>query len=348
VQSSLEIFISLKFGTDVFFPSTEAGVENTGGIISQAIKSAAEQGPLTPYKTGQENSSLLHSAASPSSSTPAANAKTQFTFTMESESANKLVDQQAAAAAAAAAYNTPTPNHRQAPGKGMSTAGTQTTPSLRQPAQGPPRAGPSQTQTQNAGHQQQAPKPKPRRRPSKEYALAARQRRLQQEYTNYHHRPTKDNMWICEFCEYEDIFGYPPVQLIREYERKDRAERKKQAEKRRLLEKAKAKNRKNKKGGKKGSNNAGTGAGAAGAKGYANDLANQPYDPALDPAEDEYFDDEEFGDEYDAVGPGEEGYEDQYYHPQNPQMAAPPPAPLRAPAHTGLGVGGGGGGGRKG
>ena len=142
-------------------------------------------------------------------------------------------------------------------------------------------------------------------------------------------------MWICEFCEYEDIFGCQPEQLIRQYERKDRAERKRQAEKRRLLEKAKAKNRKNKKGGKK--NNANTGAAA---KGYANDLANQPYDPALDPAGDEYFDDDEFGDEYDAVGPGEEGYDDQYYHPQNPQMAAPPPAPLRAPAHAGGGRGG--------
>jgi hypothetical protein len=340
VVSSLKTLISLRIETDTIFPFTEAGIENTGGIISQAIKSAAEQGPLTPYK-GQENSSLLQTATNQASSTPTANAKTQFTFTMESESANKLVDQQAAAAAAAAAYNTPTPNHRQAPVKGMNTTGTQTTPSLRQTGQGAPRAGPSQPQTQNAGQQQPAPKPKPRRRPSKEYLLAARQRRLQQEYTNYHHRPTKETMWICEFCEYEDIFGYPPVQLIRQYERKDRAERKKQAEKRRLLEKAKAKNRKNKKGGKKGGNNANVGAAA---KGYANDLANQPYDPALDPAGDEYFDDEEFGDEYDAVGPGEEGYEDQYYHPQNPQMAAPPPAPLRAPAHTGVGVGGGRGG----
>ena len=334
-MSSFETLISLRIDTDTIFPSTESGIENTGGIISQAIKSAAEQGPLTPYK-GQENSSLLQSATNQAASTPTANAKTQFTFTMESESANKLVDQQAAAAAAAAAYNIPTPNHRLPPGKGMNTTGTQTTAAHRQPAQPAPRTGPSQPQTQNAGQQPAAPKPKPRRRPSKEYLLAARQRRLQQEYTNYHHRPTKDSMWICEFCEYEDIFGYPPVQLIRQYERKDRAERKKQAEKRRLLEKAKAKNRKNKKGSKKGGNNANVGAAA---KGYANDLANQPYDPALDPAGDEYFDDEEFGDEYDAVGPGEEGYEDQYYHPQ----AAPPPAPLRAPAHTGVG-----GGGRKG
>lgn len=364
----LRHFISLKPGADLYPFTPEAGIENTGGIISQAIKSAAEQGPLTPHKAGLENSSLLHSVASPSASTPATNNKTQFTFTMESESANKLVDQQAAAAAAAAAYNTPTPNHRPAPGKPMHTTGTQTTPSLRQPAPGQgqqtqPRAGPSQPQHAAQPHQQQQPaQPKPRRRPSKEYALAARQRRLQQEYANYHHRPTKDTMWICEFCEYEDIFGYPPVQLIREYERKDRAERKRLAEKRRLLEKAKAKGRKGKKGGKKGgaaggganaaanaNANANANAAVGGEKGYPNDplAAQQPYDPALDPQGEEFFDDDDdFADEYDAVGPGEGGYEEQYYHPPIPALRAP--AHSHAHAHAAGGGGGtGGGGGRK-
>ena len=57
-------------------------------------------------------------------------------------------------------------------------------------------------------------------------------------------------MWICEFCEYESIFGSPPEALIRQYEIKDRRERKRLAEKRRLLEKAKLKGRKGKKGNK--------------------------------------------------------------------------------------------------
>ncbi|KAK5009107.1 hypothetical protein LTR60_005272 [Cryomyces antarcticus] len=89
------------------------------------------------------------------------------------------------------------------------------------------------------------------RRPGKEYALAARHRRMNQEVHNYQNRPLKrEDIWICEFCEYEDIFGHPPEALIRQYETKDRKERKRLAEKRRLLEKAKTKNRKGKKGGK--------------------------------------------------------------------------------------------------
>lgn len=53
---------------------------------------------------------------------------------------------------------------------------------------------------------------------------------------------------MCEFCEYESIFGQPPEALMRQYEIKDRRARRKEAEKRRLLEKAKMKGRKGKKG----------------------------------------------------------------------------------------------------
>ncbi|KAH0398145.1 hypothetical protein KCU89_g7544, partial [Aureobasidium melanogenum] len=59
-------------------------------------------------------------------------------------------------------------------------------------------------------------------------------------------------MWICEFCEYEDIWGVRPEALIRQYEIKDRKERQKAEERRRLLEKAKQKNRKGKKNNAKG------------------------------------------------------------------------------------------------
>lgn len=55
-------------------------------------------------------------------------------------------------------------------------------------------------------------------------------------------------MWICEFCEYERIFGYPPVALIRQYEMKDRKLRQQEEERRRVWEKAKARSRKGKKG----------------------------------------------------------------------------------------------------
>ncbi|KAK5710007.1 hypothetical protein LTR17_019283 [Elasticomyces elasticus] len=358
----------------------------TGGIISQAIKSAAEQGPLTPLKatngkTLSPNQSLLHSATSSSNSntTP----KTQFTFHVDSESATKMADHEAAAANAAgtayaqAAYAATAPSmpgsYPTAPvqqpsnrvpngqypttpanaGINRNTQGTQTTPSLRasgapgtpsnanananNPSRLPPPPAATAGQQQQ---QQQPPKPKPRRRPSKEYALAARQRQLQQEYTNYHHRPTKDNLWICEFCEYEDIFGTPPLALIRSYEIKDRKERKKAAEKRRLLEKAKMKGRKGKKGGKK-VNNAAVAGGKDGAAPYApgtapgNGVAGGGYDPGLQSGgaaqgEEEYYDDEEGGygegslegegDEYEPEG-GEGEYEDAYYAP--PATAGP-------------------------
>lgn len=82
----------------------------------------------------------------------------------------------------------------------------------------------------------------------KEYLLAARERRQSQEFKNYHHPPAAEDIWICEFCEYERIFGTPPEALIRQYEIKDRAVKKQEKERKRLLEKAKMKNRKGKKG----------------------------------------------------------------------------------------------------
>jgi hypothetical protein len=123
--------------------------------------------------------------------------------------------------------------------KDFSTQGTQTSPSM---------AG-QPSQDGMHGQQQQTQR-KPRRPASKRYAMAARERRAQQEYNNFHHPPKEEDVWICEFCEYESIFGRPPEALIRQYEIKDEKERKRLAEKRRLLEKAKMKGRKGKKNGK--------------------------------------------------------------------------------------------------
>ncbi|KAJ5585979.1 hypothetical protein N7450_005766 [Penicillium hetheringtonii] len=76
---------------------------------------------------------------------------------------------------------------------------------------------------------------------------------------NRYHQESQDqapleDIWICEFCEYESIFGHPPEALIRQYEIKDRKERKRLAEKKRLLEKAKMKGRKSKKATKNSKN----------------------------------------------------------------------------------------------
>lgn len=118
-------------------------------------------------------------------------------------------------------------------------------------------------------------------------------------------------MYICMFCEYEDIFGVPPLALIRSYEIRDRKERKKKEEQRRLLEKARAKG---KRGGRKGGGGGkagGKGGNAAGAganlpppaNGLQQPVSQQGYDAdgtplqGLEGEEQEFYDDEEEEDE---------------------------------------------------
>lgn len=270
--------------------------------------------------------SLLQSATA-ASATP----KTQFTFTCESDSATKMLDQQAAYAA-----GTPTPQRSLPPG--MKGTGTQTTPPLRG-AQHPSNARnppPPPSNHVPAGQHPQAPplKPKPRRNPAKEYALQAATRKKNQQYQNYHHRPKPEDMWVCEFCEYEDIYGAPPYAMIRKYEIKDRQERKKAAEKRRLLEKAKMKGRKNKKGASKKGNNAAavnnnnhTASNTAATNNVPRD--DQPYDPNLPPPDHEeyYDDDEDYADEYEPIPGTEEPYSQDYHYPPPPAPAGTPVAP---------------------
>lgn len=132
--------------------------------------------------------------------------------------------------------------------RGFSTQGTQTSPHI---------AGqqmPPSTQPGAAPGDPAAAGRKKKRSPGSIYAMAARQRKIQQQYTNIHHPPRLEDIWICEFCEYESIFGRPPEALIRQYEIKDRKERKRLAEKKRLLEKAKMKGRKTKKATKNNKN----------------------------------------------------------------------------------------------
>lgn len=142
--------------------------------------------------------------------------------------------------------------------------------------------------TGGAPNQQVQPPRKPRRSAAKLYAYAARKRRIEQEYQNFHNPP--DPAWICEFCEYEDIFGTPPVALIRQYEIKDRKERQRLAEKRRLLEKARMKGRKGKKVSKKAQNNANNAPNAPNPPSgdYDRRADNEP----LDGQDEDYYDDE--------------------------------------------------------
>lgn len=188
-----------------------------------------------------EDSAVSTSPHSPASKTP----KTAFTFTCESDSSHKVQWEDPTT------HAPPLPpvqqnGHMKQPNGHSGPQAADLPPLL------PPKA---QNHHAAAQQTQDTPPPVPRprrRRPSREYALAAQHRRLQQEYTNYHKKPVKDDIWVCEFCEYEDIFGVPPSALIRQYEIKDRAERHRAEERRRLLEKAKMRNRKGKKGSGKG------------------------------------------------------------------------------------------------
>lgn len=205
--------------------------QNDKGIISAAIANAAALS-TTPAK-GQENISLLEQQTK--RSTPS---NTQFTFTSDAKGV-VFPDQ--------TAYLPPIPQHLSSAGsvnsgQRFATQGTQTSPNMA----GQVQSQPGQANTQQPGGNQARPK-KPRRRPGDVYAQAARQRKLNQQYTNMHHPPASEDMWVCEFCEYEMIFNMPPRALIRQYEIKDRKERRQLAEKRRLLEKAKMKGRKGKK-----------------------------------------------------------------------------------------------------
>ena len=239
---------------------------------------------------GQENVSVLeqHTSRTPQS-------KTQFTFTCGSDS-EKGVAWPGQHPSISGAYPD-TPEYLQDPRDSANQA-TQTSPSMPvQPAQTLPPDGGGSRMPQSSLPQQSAPPQQPERKPrrslTKQLALQARTRRLAQEYTNFHQPPGKENLWICEFCEYENIFGQPPEALIRRYEEKDRGARKRLAEKRRLLAKAKMKGRKGKRGSKATakSNMAATAAAQSqpATQSYDRQLVDDPLLQNLGPQSEEYM-----------------------------------------------------------
>ncbi|KAF2139003.1 uncharacterized protein K452DRAFT_360748 [Aplosporella prunicola CBS 121167] len=310
------------------------------GIISAAIANAHAASNASPT-AGKENVSLLQQEAA--KTTPQ---KTQFTFTCDSPNQINWPSQNgpypggtdprappsAPSAGPPSTSRIPLPSQSS---RAVATHATQTSPQMngtpqpnvagQQPA--PPVIANGQPPPPG-GAQQQAPPKKPRRRPSRTYTIAARRRRLQQEYTNYHSPPAREDIWICEFCEYEDIFGEPPLALIRQYEIKDRQERKRMEEKKRLLEKAKMKGRKGKKAAVKG---AGKGAAAA------NNHHNQQHGHVEG---DQHYDQGSFDH---GTGQEEEYFEDDYDDPTAPPASQdeehgdghiPSPAPSEPPDTT--------------
>ncbi|ETS78526.1 hypothetical protein PFICI_10588 [Pestalotiopsis fici W106-1] len=213
------------------------------GIISNAIASAGK----LPIPQGQENISLLQqqAKASPVSS--------QFTFTFDSQVSGTVPWPGSESPTAHMAEN----NHNHTSHGSYSDSyyggNTRSTPHS-QPA--PPgstsgQGGPSVSADGTAkGPAPGTGAPKKHRRRADSLARAAKQRRREQEYKNKINPPAPGDLWICEFCEYERIFGQPPVGLIRQYEEKDRQRRNAETQRRKHIEKAKNKSRKGKKPGK--------------------------------------------------------------------------------------------------
>ena len=290
------------------------------GIISAAIANATAL-LRNQLGKGQENGGVLdQQAKSPTDS--------QFTFTCEGESKGVKFPEQSLYSPTYQQRAMPAPptgvNQRSGPQLG------QTTPALPLNNAGAAHQGAGQT----ANNQQPGQGKKTRRRRGDIYVLAARQRRLQQEYANLHHPPSSEDVWICEFCEYEAIFGVQPTALIRQYEVKDRKERRRLAEKRRLLEKAKLKGRKGKKA-TKGQAKAAAAAASAANTNHAANAAGGHHPTDADLAHmDQYADDALYdhnGQPLDPLGPDEylddEGYED------DPPIAMPAPPPIQTTAN---------------
>ncbi|PNY29188.1 Uncharacterized protein TCAP_00895 [Tolypocladium capitatum] len=210
-------FHSMTVNNTYILTWLHATVQEGAGIISSAIANAEKLPPQ-----GQENVSLLQQHSSIAKTTPAS---TQFTFTCDSQVPGTVQwpghpnRHDMAGEAAPSMANTPNGVSHDAPAKG--TGG-------------------------KSGHSRR----KSRRRLERELNMAARHRQQIAAENYYHHAPKGEDVWICEFCEYERIFGEPPRALIRDYEIKDRRYRQEEADRKRLLEKARAKSRKGKKSGK--------------------------------------------------------------------------------------------------
>ncbi|KAF9770855.1 hypothetical protein IL306_011531 [Fusarium sp. DS 682] len=216
-----------KTATSQWAPGEQEG----SGIISNAIANAEKLRPQ-----GQENVSLLQQHSTATKSAPAS---TQFTFTCDSQ----------------------VPGTIQWPGEYLSNnrdlslltwlqghASKHSMPTQAGPGSLPPGSvahhdGSSVAASRGSGSSRRDSK----RRLDRSLERAARRRRQEAQRD-----PAKTaDEWICEFCEYEMIFGAPPKALIRQYEMKDRKRRQEEADRKRLLEKAKEKSRKGRKSGKK-------------------------------------------------------------------------------------------------
>lgn len=202
------------------------------GIISNAIANAEKLDP----SENQENTSLLQQQQS----VKPTSASTQFTFTCDSQVPGSLAwpgSDPRMTSPASADHDAPIRSYPHSRASQPAASGAS-------PEDGPA----SDSSLRGEASHSVSSERKNRRRVAKDLQLQARKRREDTQRQNWLHPQKAEDMWICEFCEYERIFGYPPVALIRQYEIKDRKIRQQEEERRRVWEKAKARSRKGKKG----------------------------------------------------------------------------------------------------
>ncbi|KAH9884155.1 hypothetical protein F4778DRAFT_763834 [Xylariomycetidae sp. FL2044] len=222
------------------------------GIISTAIASAEK----LPVPRGQENISLLHQSPSKSNQTSSA----QFTFTFDSQNPVSWPgsDPLPTMASSSRGHNAPPATGYGKPHHGTSTKGTQTSAA---PTSAIGTDSDVNTGTSAAGPNAKTNPPNTNTSPKKSkrrgVALrrAAEQRSRETQYQNKLNPPPPEERWVCEFCEYKNIFGEHPEALIRQYEIKDRKRRHDEVNRRRMLEKAKKNSRKGKKASKPAAKN---------------------------------------------------------------------------------------------
>ncbi|KAI1504923.1 hypothetical protein F5X99DRAFT_331319 [Biscogniauxia marginata] len=303
---------NLKLRPGHQYPSPPGGaniVENSG-IISSAIASAEK----VPVPQGQENISLLHQQASTKSSPASA---TQFTFTFDSQNPVSWPGSDPAPSGMAGANRisqSTVPADYRDPYAAIGTRAAQTQPGLVPPA-GHGGSQQGVTPPGDGGGKGQAPPnsvPKKSKRRGNSLHQAAKQRRKETEYKNLHHPPALEDIWVCEFCDYEKIFGHPPEALIRQYEIKDRRRRREEAERRRLLEKAKMKSRKGKKASKLPAKNAN----AASDRNSAPSGDHQAPPPPPPPLHDQEEVEEMHSEGFDS----EDNYEDNFHDDDIPSL----------------------------
>lgn len=185
------------------------------GIISTAIANAEK----LPPQQGQENMSLLQQH----SSTKRGPASSQFTFTCDSQVPGTF-------AWSGSTRRLSGPLHQAPVARTANEAwsrGPQATQNSHTPPPAPQIVDPSKETLprSNMGNQQTSTQKGSRRGSARDYTIAAMARRRETQLNNRRNPPKPEDVWICYFCDYEQIFGQPPAALVRQYEIKDRKQR---------------------------------------------------------------------------------------------------------------------------